>query len=310
MRILVTGAAGFIGSHVAEAYHAAGHDVVGIDDLSNGTPVNLPETVCLHEISILDSQKLERLFREFQPDVLSHHAAQVNLRLSWENPADDARTNILGSLELLHQAVKWKTKKIIYSSSGGAIYGNAPALPVSEECAPRPVSNYGISKYAVELYLHSFHEGSGLRYVIFRYPNVYGSRQEPRGEAGVVAIFTVCLLKGEQPRIFGAGNKTRDYVFITDIVDANLRALDFDGCGVFNLGWGQEISDLKVYHTVRNAVGCKLDPLFDKKRPGEIDRMCLDATRAKHLLGWEPRVRFPEGVQEVVAYWKHKLRCA
>lgn len=308
MRILVTGAAGFIGSHIAEAYHAARHKVVGVDNLSTGKRESLSEEIPLHEIDVLDEAALESLFCDFRPEVVSHHAAQVNVRLSWDKPEYDARTNILGSLAVLRQAVKWQTEKIIYSSSGGAIYGEPTSFPVKEDCLPQPLSNYDVSKYTVELYLRSFYESSNLRYITFRYPNIYGPRQDPKGEAGVVAIFAVQILKGEQPRIFGDGNKTRDYLFIDDLVDANLRALDYEQCGVFNLGWGKEIKDLEVFRTVRDAVGTVVEPVFEQKRPGEIDRICLDTALARNSLGWQPKVEFRKGVERTVTYWKEQLR--
>lgn len=307
MRILVTGAAGFIGSHVAEAYRAAGHDVIGLDNLSTGKRENLPPDFPLQEMDLLDEGGIEKLFREFQPEVVSHHAAQVNVRVSWDQPLDDARTNILGSLILLQQAVRGQARKVIYSSSGGAIYGEPTTLPVTEQYPPQPLSNYGVSKYTTELYLQAFHASSGLPYIILRYPNVYGPRQDPAGEAGVVAIFATQLLQETQPRIYGDGSKTRDYVYVDDIVDANLRVLQYEECGVFNLGWGREITDMDVFQTVRDAVGSAAEPRFDKKRPGEIDHICLDAARARNLLEWKPRIDFRTGVQQVVAYWRAKL---
>ena len=209
MRILVTGAAGFIGSHVAEAYENAGHEVVGLDNLSTGKRENLTQNVPLWETDLMDESQLERVFREFRPEVVSHHAAQVNVRVSRERPLDDARRNILGSLALLRHAVRWKVRRVIYSSSGGAIYGEPEQLPVREDHPVHPLSNYGVSKYTVELYLQAFHQHSGLSYLIFRYPNVYGPRQDPTGEAGVVAIFATQLMRSETSHIFGDGTKTR-----------------------------------------------------------------------------------------------------
>ncbi len=304
MRILVTGAAGFIGSHIAEAYHRAGHEVIGLDNLSTGREENLPSEVSLWKTDLLNEPELERLFHEFRPEIISHHAAQVNVRLSWDEPLADARANILGSLALLRQAVRGGVKQIIYSSSGGAIYGEPLRRPVAEDHPIRPLSNYGASKYAVELYLQAFNAASGLPYLILRYPNVYGPRQNPGGEAGVVAIFATQLLQGAQPRIFGDGTKTRDYVFISDIVEANLRALQYKQSGAFNLGWGKEITDREVFEGVRRAVESSVEPVYDQKRPGEIDHICLDASRARSELGWTPQVPFQIGVERVVDYWR------
>lgn len=304
MRILITGAAGFIGSHVAEAYAHAGHQVLGVDNLSSGRPQNLPPAIPLEQIDILDEPLVKSLFHRFRPEVISHHAAQVNVRQSSQDPLDDARTNILGGLVVLGQALTSHVKKIIYSSSGGAIYGEAKSMPVTEEHPALPLSNYGVSKYALELYLRSLCATSGPPCVILRYPNIYGPRQDPAGEAGVVSIFTTQLLRGEQPRIFGEGSKTRDYVYISDIVQANVLAMNYNASGVFNLGWGKEISDIEVFETVRAAVGSRIQPIYELKRPGEVDHICLDASRARRLLGWAPKVPFAEGVRNTVAYWR------
>jgi UDP-glucose 4-epimerase len=204
--------------------------------------------------------------------------------------------------------VKWRTQKCIYSSSGGAIYGEPERLPVDEGYQPQPLSNYGVSKYTTELYLQVMQAGSELSSVVLRYPNVYGPRQDPSGEAGVVAIFVTQLLQGVQPRIFGDGSKTRDYVHVEDIVAANLLALDPEKRGTFNLGWGRQITDLEVFQAVRAAVGSSVEPVFDQKRPGEIDHICLDAGRARKALGWAPRVEFDAGVRGVVAYWREKSK--
>ncbi len=305
MRILVTGAAGFIGSSVAQAYQSEGHEVIGVDNLSTGKRENLPPKFRLFELDLVEEQRVRELLHEFRPEVISHHAAQVNVRRSWEDPLADARTNILGSLALIRATVELgNTQLFIYSSSGGAIYGEPERQPVTEDHPARGLSNYGVSKYVVELYLAAYHANSGLRYVIFRYPNVYGPRQDPAGEAGVVAIFTTQLLQGKRPVIFGDGSKTRDYVFIDDIVSANLLTLRHDGSGVFNLGWGKQITDFQVFQAVREALSSKIEPIFDRKRPGEIDHICLDASRARQTLGWKPQVELKEGVRRVVEYWK------
>lgn len=304
MRILVTGGAGFIGSHLAEAYLKAGHEVAVVDNLSTGKRHNLSPHWTFHESDLLDEPPLEALFKDFRPELVSHHAAQVNVRVSWEDPAEDARVNILGSLAVLRQMVKWGTPKMIYSSSGGAVYGEPTTLPVTEEDPIRPLSNYGVSKFAIELYIRSFQASADLSAVILRYPNVYGPRQDPAGEAGVVAIFSKLLLQGKRPRIFGDGRKTRDYVYVDDIVAANMRAHEPDCEGTFNLGWGKQVSDLEVFETVRGATGAQVEPVFDQKRPGEIDHICLDATRARATLGWQPVIPFEEGVRRTVQYWR------
>jgi UDP-glucose 4-epimerase len=309
MRILVTGAAGFIGSGVAQSYLAEGHEVIGIDNLITGKRENLPPKFPLFEFDLVEEQHVQQLLNEFRPEVISHHAAQVNVRRSWEDPLADARTNILGSLALIRSAVEIGTIRVfIYSSSGGAIYGEPEKQPVTEDHPARGLSNYGVSKYVTELYLAAYHANSGLRHIIFRYPNVYGPKQDPAGEAGVVAIFATQLLQGNRPVIFGDGSKTRDYVFIDDIVAANLLALRYDGSGVFNLGWGKEVSDFQVFQAVRDALGSTTEPVFDRKRPGEIEHIRLDSSRAREKLRWAPQVEFSKGVSRVVEFWKKELK--
>jgi len=309
VRILVTGAAGFIGSGVAQAYLAEGHEVIGVDNLITGRRENLPSQFPLCEFDLIEEQRVQELVREFRPEVINHHAAQVNVRRSWEDPLADARSNILGSLALIRSAIELATAPVfIYSSSGGAIYGEPERRPVTEDHPARGLSNYGVSKYVVELYLAAYHANSGLRHIIFRYPNVYGPRQDPAGEAGVISVFATQLLQGTRPVIFGNGSKTRDYVFVDDIVRANVLALGYKGSGVFNLGWGREITDLQVFETVRDALGLRIEPLFDRKRPGEVEHICLDAARARQTLAWQPRVRFAEGVARVTEYWRQTLR--
>jgi UDP-glucose 4-epimerase len=308
MRILITGAAGFIGSHIARAYQRDGHEIAGIDNLSTGNRENLPANIPLSVFDLSDEQKLATVIKDFRPDVVSHHAAQVNVRRSWENPLADLRSNILASVTLFRIASELVSMPgIIYSSSGGAIYGEPKRLPVKESDPVHPTSNYGVSKYTAELYLSAFQGNGLLRSVIFRYPNVFGPGQDPAGEAGVVAVFTNQLLRGVQPHIFGDGSKTRDYMYIDDIVDANLRALRFKSSGVFNLGWGKRISDLEVFREVRRAVGGKTEPILEEKRPGEVNHICLDTTQARKVLKWKPRVKFREGVKRVVEYWKKRI---
>lgn len=308
MRILITGAAGFIGSHLARAYIQAGHKVAGIDNLSTGNRENLPDDFELHIFDISNQVRLSDLLKRFRPEVISHHAAQVNVRRSWEDPLLDARSNILGSLALMHSAAEvGGVRQIIYSSSGGAIYGEPRRLPVQEGDRPYPLSNYGVSKYVTELYLFAYAGNAGLSSVIFRYSNIYGPRQDPKGEAGVVAVFTTQLLTEVRPQIYGDGSKTRDYLYVDDVVSANLLALNYQGSAIFNLGCGKEVSDLEVFETVREAVGSSTAVAYDKKRPGEIDHICLETKLVRQALGWSPKVDFREGVKRVVEYWKQRM---
>jgi UDP-glucose 4-epimerase len=302
MRILVTGGAGFIASHVVDAYLAAGHDVAVVDNLSTGFRANVHPAARFHEVDICDADALDGVLAGERPDLVNHHAAQMDIRRSTRDPAFDARCNILGSLNLMESCARHTVGKVIYVSTGGAVYGEPRTLPVPEEHPIQPISHYGVSKHTVEHYLHLYALQHGLRWTVLRYPNVFGPRQNPHGEAGVIAIFTGQLLAGQTPQIFGNGSKTRDYVFIEDIVRGNLAALDRGDDRIYNLGSGIETSDLQVYEAVRAAVGSGPEPGYTAARPGEIQRIALDATRARAELGWAPQIPFVEGVHRVVAY--------
>jgi UDP-glucose 4-epimerase len=308
VRILVTGGAGFIASHVVDALVKEGHEVAVVDDLSMGKREQVHPSAHFYQVDIRDRRAVEAVFRAERPELVNHHAAQGNLRRSMTDPAFDASVNILGSLHLIELSVAYRVNRFIYVSSGGAVYGEPRRLPVDEHHPVRPLSAYGVSKYAVELYLEVFREGSGLDYTILRYANVYGPRQDPAGEAGVVAIFTRQMLAGQRPTIFGDGTKTRDYVCVDDIVRANLLAMvDGQGAGeTYNLGHGRETSDREIFELVRSAVGADVEPILTQKRPGEIDRICLDASRAQAELGWEPMVPLEKGIALTVAFYRHE----
>ncbi len=305
MKVLVTGGAGFIGSHLVDRLLKEGHQVVVVDDLSMGGRDNINPQANFYQMNICHEGLME-LFQEERPDIVNHHAAQVNLRLSVEKPLFDARVNLLGSLNLLECSRKTGVKKLIFISSGGAIYGEAKRLPVREENPVSPLSPYGLHKYMVELYLPLYYETYGLNYTILRYPNVYGPRQDPKGEAGVVAIFSEQMLKGERPTIFGDGSKTRDYVFVDDIVEANLLVMEAGDQETYNLGWGREVTDQEIFDQVRGALDCDIQPIYGEKRPGEIDHISLDSTRIKRSLGWQPRIPLKEGVPIAVEYYQRE----
>ena len=299
MRVLVTGGAGFIASHVVDALLSAGHEVSIVDNLSTGRRENVNPSAEFYEMSINDPA-FKIVLLDWRPDVIVHHAAQMDVRRSTRDPIFDAEENIIGSLRLMMAAVEAGVKKIVYASTGGATYGDVEANPVNESLLPNPISQYGISKHTVEHYLFLYRRLYGLDYTILRYPNVYGPRQNPHGEAGVVAIFAQKMLEDERCTIFGDGTKARDYVHVSDVVRANLLALSAGGGGLFNLGTGREISDQEVYDAVARACGYAGEPIYGEARPGEVYRIALDASLAKRELGWTAEVGFDEGVASTV----------
>lgn len=306
MKILVTGGAGFIASHLVDRLIAEGHDVVIVDNLSAGRKENINPKALFYETDICDNLKLEEVFRKERPEIVNHHAAHVNVRKSVEMPTYDANINILGSLNLCELSKKYQVKKFIYVSTGGAVYGEPKNLPVQETCPVEPLSQYGVSKHTVEHYLSIFNKLYGLNFTILRYPNVYGPRQSPHGEAGVVAIFSELILQNKRPTIFGDGSKTRDYVYVDDIITANMLVIGDRGNGeIYNLGWGREISDLEVFLEVKRALASAIEPVFSKKRPGEIDHISLDSTKAKRELNWIPKIHFGKGIELSTQYYKN-----
>jgi UDP-glucose 4-epimerase len=303
MRILVTGGAGFIGSHIVDRYILEGHDVAVVDDLSTGNKdfINPKSNFYQHKIQ---SPDLEHVFKSFKPEIINHHAAHIDLRRSVTHPLFDAETNILGVLNILHLAQQHKTRKIIFASTGGAIYGEPKKIPVSERTNPKPMSPYGIHKLTAEHYLRIWSNISGIEYTVLRYANVYGPRQNPKGEAGVVAIFCLALLQNRQPVIFGDGTKTRDYVFVGDIAEANVAALTKAVNKIMNIGRGIEISDHEVYTSIAKAMNCHLKPRYDTIRLGEVKRIALDARNAKKWLDWESKVSFKDGAARAADYYR------
>jgi UDP-glucose 4-epimerase len=292
--VLVTGGAGFIGSHVAEALVARGEDVVVLDDLSSGKRENLPDGVDLVEGDIREPQ--DELFAGVKPAVCFHLAAQADVRVSVARPDHDARINVLGTVNLLQAALEHDTR-IVFSSTGGAIYGECEQ-PAPEDAPRRPLAPYGTSKLAGEEYLATYNRLHETRHVTLRYGNVYGPRQDPHGEAGVVAIFFNRLLSGEQPKIFGDGSQTRDYVYVADVVRATLSAAELDG-GVFNVGTGRETSVVELSELCRRVAGKEdVEPVFAPPRPGELQRSVLDISHAIDELGWRPEHSLEDGLRE------------
>lgn len=303
MKIVVTGGAGFIASHVVDAYLDHGHDVTIIDDFSTGQQTNVNPRATVHPLDIADPQAA-RLIAELKPDVLNHHAAQMDVRRSVADPAFDARVNIIGLVNLLEACKDSGVRKVIFSSSGGAIYGDGEPIPAGEEHRTVPLSPYGVSKLSGEFYLTYYHLEFGLPYVALRYANVYGPRQSSHGEAGVVAIFISRLLAGQKPMINGDGKQTRDYVFVGDVVRANVAALETSYSGPVNIGTGKETDVVNLYQLLREAVGSNLEAVHGPAKPGEQRRSCLEISCAARVLGWQPRTELKEGLQQTVAFYR------
>lgn len=309
MKILVTGGAGFIASHVSEGYMGADHSVVIVDDLSTGKRENIPCAAKFYEHDITDFAGMDQIIAEERPEVINHHAAQMDVRRSVREPLFDARVNIVGALGLLELAVKYKVRKIIYASTGGASYGQVETVPVDESHSTRPICHYGVSKLTFEKYLFLYKYLYGLSYTVMRYPNVFGPRQNPHGEAGVTAIFALQMLRGEQPTIFGDGCKTRDYVFIEDIVRANVALLEKGDGETLNLGTGQPTSDYQIFDLVRLATQYRGNPKYAPVRPGEVAHIALDARRARAVLGWAPQISLQEGISRTVESIRQNNAC-
>lgn len=305
MKILVTGGAGFIASNLTDAFIAAEHDVVVLDDLSRGSVSNVNPRARLYKGDIRDRNSVEQVFSAEKPDVVSHHAAQIDVRHGVREPVFDASVNILGSITLLEAAVAHKVRRFVYSSSAGATYGEPEMLPVPEEYPANPVTPYGISKHSVEHYLDTFSALYSLPFVVLRYGNVYGPRQSSKGEAGVFAVFCEQMLAGIRPSIYGDGSKVRDYVYVGDVVRANVLALERGTGEAFNIASGAPTKDYEVFQRVRDAMGLRdLEPEFEPKRPGEMERIYLDISKAQRELGWTPRFSLEEGVGHTVQYYR------
>ena len=307
MKILVTGGAGFIASHVAEASLKLGHQVVILDNLSRGRQANVPQAARFHLVDVCDRRALDDLFAAERPDIVNHHAAQMDVRRGVREPVYDAQVNILGSLNLLEAAVAHRVRRFLYVSTAGAAYGEPTRIPVAEEAAVNPVTPYGISKHTVEHYLFTFHFLYGLPYVVLRYGNVYGPRQSSAGEAGVFAIFCEQMLAGVQPVIYGDGGKVRDYVYIDDVARANVAALNRGDQQIFNIASGRGTTDYQVFCLVRRLLSKEgLEPRFTAKRRGEIDRICLDISKAEKMLRWTPEIGLGEGAARTVRYFENE----
>jgi len=301
LKVLVTGGAGFIGSHLVDALVERGDEVLVVDDLSTGDQRNLNPRARFHRLEIRESAAAD-LVRGERPDVISHHAAQMSVSRSVAEPVFDAEVNVLGSLNLARAAVD-AGSRIVFASTGGALYGDAAVLPTAETAPAWPVSPYGISKLAFEHYLYGFRRQYGLNYAALRYANVYGPRQNPHGEAGVVAIFCEGLL-GKRPfKIHGEGTDTRDYVYVDDVVRANLLALDSEVCDHFNVGTGRQADTNTIYRLVAERMGRPTEVEHGPPRPGDLRASALDASLLERTLGWKPEVSLEEGIAQTVDWF-------
>ena len=304
MKILVTGGAGFIGSHVVNVFIENGHEVVIVDDLSTGRRSNLNPAATFYQVDIRSPQ-LAEIFEKEQPQVIDHHAAQMDVRRSVEDPLFDADVNVLGSINLIELARVHNVERFIYISTGGAVYGEPEYLPCDEAHPINPICPYGASKHTVEHYLYMYHELYDLNYVILRYPNVYGPRQDPHGEAGVVAIFTGQMLGGDQIVINGDGEQERDFVYVGDCARANLLALTTDNSNtIFNLGYGKGTTINEIYTNLKNITGYELSAKYGPAKVGETRRIFLEASKAKKELDWKPIVGLKSGLGETVDYFR------
>lgn len=305
MKILITGGAGFIASHVADAYIEIGHEVVIVDNLSSGNKANLNPKAKFIEADITDKEKIQEIVRREQPDVINHHAAHIQVGYSVKNPQFDAENNIIGLLNIMEAAKEIPVKKVIMAATGGAMYGNK-VTPFTEEMKAEPLSPYGISKRSGELYLNYYHELYQIPFISLRYSNVYGPRQNPHGESGVIAIFSEMIAEGKTPVINGDGTHTRDYVYVEDVARANVLALNSDFVGELNIGTTTEISTNEVFRKVATEMEAEIEEKHSEERPGEQVTSSLDYSKAKKILGWEPKVDFDEGVRRVVKWYKNK----
>jgi len=303
MNIIVTGGGGFIGSNVVDALVKKGHKVAVVDDLSTGKKENLNPNAQFFNIDLREKNALEEVFQNSKPEIIYHIAAQIDVRKSAADPAFDASVNIIGSINLFELAVKYNVRRIIFSSTGGALYGEPENLPADENTLVAPLAPYGVSKYCTEQYLNYFKRMYGIERVILRYANVYGPRQDPLGEAGVIAIFTGRILNGENPIIYGDGTQTRDYIYVEDIVKANLLAMDGNE-GIYNIGTGIETSVnelVKMFSTVLNK---DIKPVYEPPRKGEVQRIALYGTKANKELGFRPQFSLEEGLRKTIKWYE------
>lgn len=306
MRILVTGGAGFIGSHIVDQYIAAGHEVAVVDSLweeGGGKEANIHPQARFFHTNITDEAAIERIFNEIRPEVVNHQAAQHSVAISTRDPQLDARVNVLGLLNILTNCTRVGTRKIIFASSG-ATYGSSDIQPVDEQTPQRPESPYGITKMVAECYLRYWYEATGLNYTVLRYSNVYGPRQDPNGEAGVIAIFAKRMLAHQPVRIDWDGEQQKDYVYVGDVAIASLLALDHGDNDIFCIGTGKGTSVNELYEALTKIIGYQVEIVRAPKRPGDIYLTCFNSRKAEQSLGWKPQKTLEEGIQVTVQFFR------
>lgn len=304
MKVLVTGGAGFIGSNIADAVIAKRHKAVILDDLSSGNLKNVNNKAEFYKADIADEKAVFEIFKKEKPDAVIHCAAQIDVRKSVADPKYDADINILGSLNILEACVENNTKKIIFASSGGTIYGECGNKAPCEKTFPDPLSPYGIAKYCVENYIKFYGAIHGLKYTVLRYANVYGPRQDPKGEAGVVAIFAGKMLNNEPVTVFGSGKQMRDYVYVSDVVEANIRSLTKADNSIINIGTNKAVPLNEIVKIMSFISKTDKKPVYKKKREGELFKSFLDNKKAWRTLGWKPEVDIEEGIKKTMLYFK------
>lgn len=303
MRVVVTGGAGFIGSHVADAFVARGDDVLVVDDLSSGKRERVPDAAELAELDIADGAALRTSLEDFGVQLICHLAAQSSVTVSVTDPDLDFASNVRGTFNICQTAAALGAK-VVFASTGGALYGNdVETIPTPEQQVPKPLSQYGASKLAGEAFVATQARSDALSHVVLRLGNVYGPRQNPHGEAGVVAIFSDRLIRGETPIVFGHGKPTRDYVHVVDVVRAFTSAVDADLPGTFNIGWGRETSVLELLDIVQRAAGTTIEPQLEPLRAGELDRSAIDSRLAAEVLAWRPEIDLDDGITETFRWY-------
>jgi len=302
MKILVTGGAGFIGSHLVDRL-VKYHQVVIVDNLSTGLIENINKKAIFYKADITDTKKMKNIFKKEIPEIVSHCAAIVNVRKSMVEPMSTINVNVLGSLNILECCREFGIKKIIFHSTGGACYGNPEYLPADEKHPTRPISIYGISKKTVEDMLFSYSQNYGLDYTVLRYSNIYGPRQNTSDEVGVISIFIEAMLANKRPTIFGDGSQTRDYLFIDDVINANIIMLKKGKNEIFNVGTGKETSIKKIFDIIKNNLSSDIKPEYEKERKGDIKRISLSIEKIKKF-GWNPKISSEEGIRKTIEYYK------